>query len=198
MTMARWDPFGEAQSLRQVMDRLIEDALVPQLWSGSREGQGTAGMPLDVLEHEDAIEVRASLPGLRPEDVDITVQDNVLTIEGERREARGQPAGDQTTARQPNGQPGQPAGSQGTQQQQQPRYHYREHRYGRVFRQLVLPAPIKADQAQATFEHGILTLRLPKAEEARPRRIPITGGSQAQQLPAGQGKQTATSSARSA
>ncbi len=195
MTLTRWDPFGEMLPLRQLMDRLLEDAVIqPSRVLGSREGSGIGagsgmtgmGVALDLAEHENELVVTASLPGVRPEDVDITVQQNVLTIQGEVREEREQPP--QTTAtqqgeegRQANGQgAAQEGGQQGQPQgRRQPQYHYRERRFGRFMRQIALPVPVNADQAEASFEHGVLTLGLPKVAEARPHRIQI-GSSQGQ------------------
>ena len=99
MTLQRWDPFGELVSLRQAMDRLLEDAVVaPSRLLGGRAGQ-SAGMGLDVdlIEHENELEVKASLPGVRPEDVDISLEDNVLTIQGEVREERTDGPGPQAS-----------------------------------------------------------------------------------------------------
>jgi len=181
MTLTRWDPFGETVPVRQLMDRLMEDAVIQpgRLFGSAGTGAG-AGMPsmsvaLDLAEHENELTVTASLPGVRPEDVDISIQSGVLTIQGEVREEREQPA--QTTPPQ-QGQQGAQANGQHTpepsQQAGRPtQYHYRERRFGRFVRQVSLPVPVNAEQAEATFEHGVLTLRLPKAEQARRRRIEV-------------------------
>jgi HSP20 family protein len=174
MTMQRWVPFSEMFSLRQAMDRLLEDAVIwPGRLSGGM-GQGQAGfsLPVDVLEHEIELVVKASLPGIRPEDVHLNVQGTTLTLEAETWEEWEQPQGATSgQARQGDGQQGQ---------HQQPRYHYRERRYGRFYRQLQLPVPVDANQTKAQFEQGVLTVTLPKAAEARQRRIPVTAGSQSQ------------------
>src|SRR2546430_2583803 len=82
MVMQRWDPFGEMMSLRSVMDRLFDDALVRAPFSGTGGQPGGAmAMPLDVYEQGDTFEVKASLPGVKPDDVNVTVQGNTLTIE---------------------------------------------------------------------------------------------------------------------
>jgi HSP20 family protein len=101
MTMQRWDPFNDTLSLRQVMDRLLEDAFV---WPGRTTGgagQSGFGVPVDVEERENELVVKASLPGIRPEEVNLTVQGNTLIIDGETREEHEQPQG------QSNGQQGQ-------------------------------------------------------------------------------------------
>ena len=192
MTLTRWDPLSEMLPLRQLMDRLLEDAVIqPSRVLGSREGAGAGsgmtgmGVALDLAEHENELVVTASLPGVRPEDVDISIQDNVLTIQGEVREERQQPT--QTTASteqgqegtQTNGRQGQPQDQPHSQQGQasqgraQPQYHYRERRVGRFLRQVTLTVAVNADKAEASFEHGVLTLRLPKAEEAQRKRIQV-------------------------
>jgi len=151
MTMQRWDPFSEMQSLRTVMDRLFEDAWVRPSWSGGHTQQGgTMPMPIDVLEQNDNLIVKASLPGVKPDDINITVQGNQLTIQGETRS-------DTTT-------------------EQQGTVHHREHHYGRFVRSMTLPSRVNSEKAQASFENGMLTLTLPKEEAARTRQIPVSGG----------------------
>jgi HSP20 family protein len=143
----RWDPFGEITSLRQAMDRLFEDSFV----SMPPARGGRAGMvPLDVMETDETVVVKASLPGVKPDDVELSVQGATLTIAGEVR-------GEEET------------GEQG-------RFHHRELWYGRFSRQVVLPTEVDANACDARFEDGLLTVRLPKSERARPRRISISGG----------------------
>ena len=147
------DPFGEMMSLRDAMNSLFEDSFV-----NPRTGGGQAlAMPMDVAETKDAYVVEAALPGVKPEDLDITFQDNVLTISGEVRQ-------EQTTGEKPN-------------------YHRVERRYGRVARSISLPAQGQADKIQANLNHGILRLEIPKAEAVKPRKISVNAGSGAQQQP---------------
>jgi HSP20 family protein len=165
MALIRWDPFAEMTSLRQAMDRLLENAFI-------RPGVGwgtETTFPLDVMERDDEVVVKASLPGVKPEDVNISIEDNVLTISGELHEEseEGQPQG-QTQA--------QTQAQQG--QRRQGRYHLRERRWGRFTRSVMLPFDVNADQANATFEHGVLTITLPKAEAAKKKRIQIQGAGQ--------------------
>jgi len=142
MVMQRWDPFGEMVQLRRQLDRLFDDTVGG--WEG-RRGQQTNSFPIDIYDRGEDVQVRASLPGVKPEDVKISVQNNTVTIEGESRE--------ETTNAQSS---------------------YQEHRYGRMFRSFTLPASVDAGKATANFEHGVLTLTLPRAESARTRQIPIT------------------------
>jgi HSP20 family protein len=130
----RTNPLGELISLRQAMDRLFEDAFVRP---GSNQASGEYQLALDVRTTADALVVEAALPGVKPEDVDISIL-------GDTREDDG--------------------------------YSYREIRRGSFTRTLTLPGSLKTDAATASFDHGMLTLRIPKAEEAKPRQIRITPG----------------------
>jgi HSP20 family protein len=160
MAMERWNPWREMMSLREAMDRLFEESFVRpgSTWAGSRSaGAGGGGwFPLDVKETGDQIEVRASMPGIKPDDVQITVHGDTLTIRGE---------------------------SKMEEERQDENWVIREHRSGSFQRVITLPTPVKSDQAEARMENGMLTLRLPKAEEARPRQIQI-GGAQPRQIEA--------------
>ena len=107
---------------------------------------GIVGVDLNVYEHENGFSVEASVPGLKPEDLDITLQDNVLTISGEFR---------------------QEAPAQGT------TTHRTERRYGRFSRSVALPTQVKSDAVSANLEHGILRMDIPKAEQVKPRKIAV-------------------------
>ncbi len=138
----RTNPFGELISLRSAMDRLFEDS-----WVRSRNGiTDEHPLALDVRTTEDAYEIDAALPGIKPEDVDISVLGETLTI----------------TARAHNDESHDDDG-----------YAYREIRRGSFSRTVTMPTSVKADEASATFENGMLHLSIPKAEEAKPRQIQI-------------------------
>jgi HSP20 family protein len=139
-------PFGDLLSLRQAMDRLFEESFVnPRTWSWG-EHQLVA---LDVYATDEDLLVEANLPGVKPEEVDITVEGNTLTIAGETRSARKDEEGSTLI---------------------------QEIRRGTFSRTLTLPEGLEADRATATFEDGVLTLRIPKAEQLKPRQIKITSG----------------------
>lgn len=139
-TLTRFEPFREMMEMRNVMDRLFSD-FVSDVWPQSRT---TAWLPLDIKENEDEFVVLASIPGVNPDDLDITLTNNVLTIQGEI------PAvGEDET------------------------YYLRERHYGKFYRSIQLPATVKADAIEAEYVNGVLTLHLPKAEEAKPKHIPI-------------------------
>jgi len=142
---------GEFMTLRQAMDHLFDDDVFrPFRWTPGA-GDGPA-LPLDVTTSADELVVEAALPGIKPEDVEITVENGTLTIAGKTADER--PAED---------------GS----------YLVQEIRRGSFSRSVTLPNGLEPDKATATFEHGVLTLRIPKAEQLKPRQIrisPVTDG----------------------
>lgn len=144
MSLIRWDPFREMISLREAIDRLFEESFVrPRGWL---EAERVMSVPLDIYEEGDDLIVKATVPGVKPEDLNVQIQNNILTISGEAKEER---------------------------ERKEASYHLREHRYGRFERSVTLPYSVQVDKAEATFEHGVLRLRLPKAEEVRGRRIEV-------------------------
>jgi HSP20 family protein len=147
------DPFGGFVTLRNAMDRLFEDAYVhpSQLltWPGNGD-VAAAPASLDLYETENDCVLTAALPGVRPEDVDVSVEGDFLTIKADTKAENVKEKGG---------------------------YHLRELRHGSFYRRVQLPVAVQVDQAEARFENGILTLRLPKAAEARERKIQITTGS---------------------
>ena len=144
--LVRWDPFREMVTLRDAMDSLFENAFLAP-GQGGESSQGWA-LPLDVTEKQDNFVVKASVPGIKPEDLDITVMGEMLTIKGEMKS---------------------------DEEKKDERYHLRERRWGSFSRSVTLPAPVKADAVQAEYNNGVLTLTLPKSDEARPKRIAIQG-----------------------
>jgi HSP20 family protein len=139
---------SEAISLRQVMDSLLEQSVVRP----RREtGNGVFGLAVDVEDRGDAFSIEAALPGTSPDDVDISVNGDVLRIHAERRKER---------------QEGDKSG----------RFLVREQRYGVFERAIRLPAPVDAAAAQAEFRDGVLRITLPKGQEGREQRIPIGAG----------------------
>jgi HSP20 family protein len=132
-------------TFRNEMDRLFERAF--EDWPLNQWQPSTSwGLALDVAENDDAFIVNASVPGLKPEDIDITISDNVLTIKGEYK-------ADETI--------------------DEEKYHIRERRFGSFGRSISLPSSVEADKVEAKYEDGVLTLTVPKAEEVKPRRIAI-------------------------
>jgi HSP20 family protein len=133
-------------------DRLWDSLLGAGGGGHTASGGGLMRAPLtDVVENEREIRVVAEVPGMKAEDLDLDLENNVLTIRGEKREERNE------------------ADEQGT-------YHLAERRYGQFSRSFVLPRDVDADAIEASFEDGVLTVRIPKSERARRRRIEIGGG----------------------
>ena len=148
--ITRYDPLGEMVSLRSAMDRLFEDSFVsPVTWRTLANGEGVTP-PIDVHETQDELVVTAALPGMKADDVEITMTGQTLSL-------RGETTADERIARE--------------------QYLYRERRFGSFHRTIQLPVRVQGDRAEASFSDGILTLRIPKAEEVKPRQIRISAGS---------------------
>lgn len=148
-TLMRWSPFREWTGLSRLFD---EDFFKP-IWSWDRpfvaweRPYRTEYYPrVDMYSTPDYVWVKATLPGYRPDDVKIDITGNTLTISGEYK-------GDEEVKRED--------------------YYLCERSYGSFKREITLPSGLKTDATEASFEHGILTIRLPKAEEVKPRRIEV-------------------------
>jgi len=140
-----WTPGWDRDSL-EMMDRMLGDTNRDMMdWNSGRAWN----LPLDVIEKDDAYVVHASIPGIDPDGLDITLTDNVLTIQAETKHEDEEKREDQ--------------------------YMLRERRYGSFSRSITFPMPIDADKIEASCDNGQLTLTLPKAETVRPRRIAISG-----------------------
>ena len=146
MTVVRWNPIREFSVFQNQMNRLFEDAI--GTWLGESNGRGnTNWVPLaDIYENDNDLIAKVELPGVDPKMVDVRVENNVLTIRGER-------PFDQKVA--------------------QENYHRLERSFGTFSRSFALPTTIDADKIHAEYRDGILNLRLPKSERAKPKRIQI-------------------------
>ena len=143
MTIARFSPLGDVVSLREAMDRLFEDSFIrPNGWNN---GQPLA-VPVDLWETKDAYHLRADLPGLAAEDIEINATADTFAITGEMK-----PTTDVT--------------NEGWLRQ--------ERRYGKFARSFTLPMQIDPNKVEAKFLNGVLELALPKAENVKPRSIKI-------------------------
>src|SRR5215472_2982822 len=190
--MTRYDPFREALSLRRAMDQLLEQSFVqPTMMAGS----SSLMAPMDVCETKQGYEVDVALPGVRPEDIELLVDQNTVTIRGRyshQNEHQDQPQGQmqgEQAQQQSQSQWGQQPGST-ERHKQGHNWLSREIISGTFERTVTLPRPIDTNTIQTTLENGILTILLPVSEESRPKRISITGGqSQPQQVPVGAGQQ---------
>ena len=173
--MMRWDPFGDMVSLRDAMNDLFEQSTVRPTGTFGR----MLSTPVDVYTEGDNYVVQVALPGVNPDSVDVSVQDNTVTISGQFGSAEEKPSGGQPTNQERESQPTQGQGSQ----QANRRYLHRELMRGRFERTITLPTDVNGDQAHAECHNGLLSLTLPKAESAKRKRIAI-GSGQSQQ-PAG-------------
>ena len=140
----RWDPFRELSEMRTTMDSLFGRRFIRPVRIVNGEGNGF--FPVDLYETDDEVVVQASLPGVKPADVQVSVAGNTLTVRAE------------TEAETEEG---------------RPNYYRQERRYGAFQRSLRLPVRVDADKANATFENGVLNLRLPKKPEVRTKNIEV-------------------------
>lgn len=142
--------YDDLMSFRNAVDRLFDEAAFrPLAWGGTVE----ARLPLDITSSEDAITVEAALPGIHPEDVEITLHQDTVTIGVKEQAERETREGERV---------------------------YRELRRSAGSRTLTLPAGMDTEKAAATFENGMLRLVIPRAEAAKPRQIPVKAVSEAQ------------------
>ncbi len=145
MSITNRDPFREMRTLREAMDELLEESFVrPRERGMERQPERRLRLPLDVYATPEEIVIVASLPGLTPDEVDITIEDDRLMIRGELRRPL-----------------------------ENVDYLFQERPYGTFSRTLTLNVPINTDEAEAVFENGVLTLTLPKAEETKPKTIEV-------------------------
>jgi HSP20 family protein len=144
--MTRYEPFTNVLSLRDAVNQLLEESFVAPF---ARTMQATNIMPVDVYETEDAFVVKAFMPGLTPDQLNVSIEQNTVIIHGEP----------------------------GSFEHQDLRPIVRETNIGAFTRQFTLPVPIDADKVNAELVNGVLTLRLPKVASAKPRKIRINASS---------------------
>jgi HSP20 family protein len=144
-TLVRWDPFRDLVSIQDELNRLFG-----RTFTGAEPMRPTAGgawmPPMDVYETQDAIVAKLELPGIEPGDVDVSVEDSTLTVSGSRAF---------------------------TDEVNEESYHRVERRYGSFTRAITLPQTVDTEMVEATFDNGVLTIEVPKAERAKPKKIQI-------------------------
>ena len=144
MTLRRWEPFNELRRMEDVFGRMRPIFLRPnrmvRRWSEERE------LPLDIFQTEDNVTVKASVPGIKPEDVEVTVEGNTLTLRGETK------AEEET---------------------KEENLLLQERRYGSFCRSVTLPTGLDTGKAEASYENGVLTLSIPKRGETKPKSIKV-------------------------
>jgi HSP20 family protein len=142
--LVRWQPYREMVSLSDVMDRMLSRSFVrPYDWATSFWG-ATQAMPVDITENAEGFTVKASVPGVKAEELDINLENNVLTIRAERKA-----------------------------EESNDELRWQERYYGRLERCFTLPVEVDVSKTEAKLEHGVLTLSLPKAEAVKPKTIKI-------------------------
>jgi HSP20 family protein len=150
MAIVRWEPFRDLVSLQDRMNRIFDDA-----FRGNRGGQddwalgGSWAPSVDIYEHNGSLVLKAELPGVDAKDVDVRVENNVLTLRGERKLDN---------------------------EVKQENYHRVERSYGSFSRSFTLPNVVDTEKIKAEYKDGVLQLVLPKKEEAKPKQISISVG----------------------
>jgi len=142
--LVRWEPFRDMMTLRDAMERMFEEGFVrPPVPFGP---WAEAGMAVDMYETDDNVVIKTAVPGVKADDIDVSITGDTLTIKAETKE-------DEEIKRE--------------------NYLRRERRYGSYCRSVTLPGGLKTDEAEADYSDGILTLTLPKAEEVKPKSIEV-------------------------
>ena len=144
--LTRWEPAREMMTLREAMDRLFDDAFTRPFSIMREGGSNWSSLPIDMYQTDNEVVVRASLPGIKPDEVQINVTGDILTLKGEMKHEE---------------------------EKKDKSWHIREHRWGAFERSIRLPTGVIADKAKADFENGILTITLPKSEEVKPKTITV-------------------------
>ena len=142
--ITRWDPFREMSGLQERMNRLFNDQLGAITHDEALTGNFVP--PVDVFEDENSIQVRLEVPGIDEKDIDIRLENNVLTVRGERKFEK---------------------------EEKEENFHRIERRYGSFTRSFTLPATVNSEDVQADYEKGVLKIRLPKRAEAKPKQIKV-------------------------
>lgn len=143
--LTRWEPFRDLITLREAMDQLFEESFVPSRRSLTRVAP-TGALAVDMYETDEEVVVKSEIPGIDPDDLDISITGDTLTIKGETK---------------------------AEEEIEEDNYFCRERRYGAFSRSLSIPVAIEPDEAEAEIEDGVLTLTLPKAEEVKPKAIEV-------------------------
>jgi HSP20 family protein len=149
VTIVRWEPFRELSSLQTEMNRLFNTAF-GDLPNGGTGGAARRWMPaMDLLETDEDFVLRADLPGMTESDVNIELEDNVLTVSGERKAER---------------------------EDKREGFYRMERAFGSFSRSLTLPKGVDPEAVSASFDQGVLEVRIPKPEQRKPRKISISAG----------------------
>ena len=160
MALVRWNPTSDLASLHSTMDRLFSDVF-GEAFRGSMAGDGgrteaaTYHLPVNIAETDTGYRIQAPVPGFKPEEVEVTYADGVLSIKAKRSQERSRQEGN---------------------------YLRREVAFGNYQRQVTLPSDVRAEDIKASFENGVLTVEVPRAPKPKPVRIRIQPGEREKQL----------------
>ncbi len=146
MALIRWDPFREMSSLQERMNRLFSEFRGRPAWGEEEMAQGSWAPPVDIYETPESLVLKAELPGIGREDINIEVKDSTLTLKGEKKFEKDV---------------------------DEENYRRVERAYGSFQRAFTLPSTIQQDKVKAKFKDGILEITLPKMEEAKPKQIKV-------------------------
>jgi HSP20 family protein len=149
MGIVRYDPFKDLRTLQEEVNRLFSTNMT-RAFGDEGIGRGAWAPSVDIYENKDQIVLEAELPGMKQEDFDLSIENNVITLRGERRFEKTDESDN---------------------------YHRVERSYGSFTRSFTLPQSVTADEARADYTNGVLRVTLPKREEAKSRRIQVTGTS---------------------
>ena len=153
MTMiTRWDPFRELNTITDRMNRLFQDTYGTQ---SREEGLTSSFVPaVDIYEDEHNVTVKMEVPGIDQKDIDVRLENNTLTVRGERKFDK---------------------------EEKEENFHRIERRYGSFYRAFTLPNTLDGEKVQADYENGVLKIRMAKKAEAKPKQIKVNIGSGSQQ-----------------
>ena len=144
--LTRWEPGREMMTLREAMDRLFDDAFTRPFSVMRDGGSNWSSLAIDMYQTDNEVVVKAAMPGIKSDEVQINVTGDVLTIKGETKHEE---------------------------EKKDKAWHIREHRWGAFERSVRLPTSVISEKAKADFNNGILTITLPKSEEMKPKTITV-------------------------
>ena len=149
MAIVRWNPWNDLFDLHSQMDQLFS-TFQGDAARATNGGSEFINLPVDIRQTDSEFVIEASVPGFKPEQVEVTFEDGTLTIKGQRSSESEEKKGE---------------------------YVRRERRHASVYRRVGLPAEVRADEISASFDNGVLRITVPRAQKAQPKRIPVTAGS---------------------
>ena len=149
MAIVRWNPWNDLFDLHSQMDQLFS-TVQGDAARATNGGSEFINLPVDIRQTDSEFVIEASVPGFKPEQVEVTFEDGTLTIKGQRSSESEEKKGE---------------------------YVRRERRHASVYRRVGLPAEVRADEISASFDNGVLRITVPRAQKAQPKRIPVTAGS---------------------